>query len=341
MSRLDQALQRADRANQGSPQEAPTPTPPAESSALESFPTEEPAPAPAPTALDAEPSKKPPADSALDRFAVTEPGDTRPAVKAESVPPAMPETVPARPARVVEGGKLLEHIDQKSAQKIVVGPMVAASVEQYRRLAATLHHAQNETGVKVIMIASAVAGEGKTLTAANLALTLSESYRRRVLLVDADLRRPTLHELFRLPNTSGLTEGLLSAEERKLPVRQLSPGLSVLTAGRPSADPMSGLTSERMRHILEEAKEAFDWVIIDTPPIGILTDANILARMADAAVFVIRAQSTPFEMVQRAVDILGRDRIIGAVLNGADESSIAGHYYYGGYYGEKKGLLNG
>ena len=77
-----------------------------------------------------------------------------------------------------------------------------ASREQYRRLAATLHHAQAEHGLKVVMVASAVPGEGKTLTATNLALTLSESYQRRVLLIDADLRRPSLHDDVQVPNTA-------------------------------------------------------------------------------------------------------------------------------------------
>src|SRR5687768_12745533 len=92
---------------------------------------------------------------------------------------------------------------------MLVGPMMEPiAVEQYRRLAAVLHHAQTQSGIRSVMIASAVPGEGKTLTSVNLALTLSQSFRKRVVLVDADLRRPTVHEVLQVPNVAGLNEGL-------------------------------------------------------------------------------------------------------------------------------------
>src|SRR5205809_576306 len=119
----------------------------------------------------------------------------------------------------------------------------ASAVEQYRRLAAALHHTQLERDTKVLMITSASPGEGKTLTATNLALTLSESYRRNVLLIDADLRRPSIHQMFQLPNVLGLSDGLHSMTEEKLSLIQVSDTLTVLLAGRPDPDPISGLTS--------------------------------------------------------------------------------------------------
>lgn len=229
---------------------------------------------------------------------------------------------------------LFERIDSRLAEKVVVdGNMSPVSREQYRRLAAQLHDAQGNSGLRVIMVASAVPGEGKTLTATNLALTLSDSYRRRVLLIDADLRKPTLHHLFRLNTTSGLIDGLESHEEVKLVLRQVSPHLSVLPAGRPTSDPMAGLTSERMRRLIDEAKEAFDWVIIDTPPLMLLPDAHLLSSLVDSAVLVVRANSTPHEMVKRTAEIIGRERIIGVVLNQAESHPHAGYVGYGGYYG--------
>ena len=99
--------------------------------------------------------------------------------------------------------------------KIVVGDQADAGlVEQYRRVAAVLHHAQLQRGVRSVMVASAVAAEGKTLTATNVALTLSHSFDRRVLLIDADLRRPSVHEMFGLPNEHGLIDSLQSSERR-------------------------------------------------------------------------------------------------------------------------------
>ncbi len=210
-----------------------------------------------------------------------------------------------------------DRIDAGLAGKTVVDEnMPPASREQYRRLAAVLHDAQRATpDLRVVMIASAVAGEGKTLTAANLALTFSESYRKRVLLVDADLRRPTLDALFHLDSAYGLGDGLASGEYSKLVVRQISPRLAVLPAGRPNADPMASLISDRMRRVLEEAKRRFDWVILDTPPLALLPDAHLLASMVDGAVLVIKAESTPHALVKRAADAIGSGRMLGVVLN--------------------------
>jgi capsular exopolysaccharide synthesis family protein len=223
--------------------------------------------------------------------------------------------------------------------KLVVLPAVSPSaVEQYRRLAASLHHAQFERDTKVLMITSASPGEGKTLTATNLALTLSQSYRRRVLLIDADLRRPSIHQLFQIPNLLGLTEGLKANVDQKLSLIQVSENLTVLPAGRPDPDPMGGLTSDRMRRIIQEAAARFDWVIIDTPPVGFLSDANLLVAMVDVALFVVRAGKSPYRLIQRALDAIGRNRILGVVLNAVDETAdVAGYSYYG-YYGTPRGF---
>ncbi len=222
-----------------------------------------------------------------------------------------------------------------SVEKLIVTPAVPASaVEQYRRLAASLHHAQVEKGVKVVMITSAAAGEGKTLTATNLALTLSQSYHRKVLLIDADLRRPSVHQIFQVPNVLGLNDGLKSETDAKLSLIQITEHLTVLPAGRPDPDPMSGLTSDRMRRIVREAAKRFEWVLIDTPPVGFLPDANLLASMVDAALFVIRAGRSPYRLIQRALDAVGRNRIIGVVLNAVKESDDVVGYGYYGYYGQ-------
>jgi protein-tyrosine kinase len=241
-----------------------------------------------------------------------------------------PDPGPASPAGEPRKS-LFERIDSRLAEKVVVDAnMSQMSREQYRRLAAVLHDAQSTNGLRVVMVASAVPGEGKTLTATNVALTLSDSYRRRVLLIDADLRKPTMHEIFRLNTATGLIDGLESPNEVKLVLRQVSPTLSVLPAGRPTTDPMAALTSERMRHLIDEAKEAFDWVIIDTPPLMLLPDAHLLTTLVDGAVLVVKAAATPHEMVKRSAEILGRNKIIGVVLNHAAGNAHPG---YGGYYG--------
>ncbi len=228
----------------------------------------------------------------------------------------------------------IERLNPTLAERLVVsGEMRPDCVEQYRRLAAVLHHAQVEREIKVLMITSALPGEGKTLTAANLALTLSESYRRRVLLLDADLRQPAVHQIFQVPNVSGLTDGLKADAPQKLTVIQVSPSLSILPAGRPEPDPMSSLTSGRMRHVIEEAAAAFEWVIVDTPPIGLLPDAKLLAAMTDAAVLVIGAGTTPCKLITKAVEAVGHQRILGVVLNRAEAAASRRYHEYDDYYG--------
>jgi capsular exopolysaccharide synthesis family protein len=205
------------------------------------------------------------------------------------------------------------------------------AVEQYRKLAATLYHVQANRGIRVVLCTSAMMAEGKTVTSANLALTLSQSYQRRVLLIDADLRRPRLHTLFNIPNDEGLYEALGARTDRKVTVVPVSPWLSVVTAGRPGPDPVQVLTSERLARVLEDAGSNFDWVIIDTPPVLVLPDAGLLMGLVDAAILVVGAGQTPYRMVKRAADALGRDRIVGVVMNRADDRVL--HDGYGHYYG--------
>jgi capsular exopolysaccharide synthesis family protein len=215
-----------------------------------------------------------------------------------------------------------------SMERLVISPAIEnIAVEQYRRLAAVLHQAQSARGVKVVMVASAEPSEGKSLTAANLALTLSESYKRRVLLVDADLRSPSLDMMFQVPFGTGLSESLRAEDETPLNVVDLSSALALLPGGSADADPMAGLTSGRMQEIVQEAAGSFDWVIIDTPPVGLMTDAHLLSAMVDAAVLVIAAGSVPCATVQRAIDSIGRDKIIGVVLNRVAGETMAAKYY--------------
>jgi capsular exopolysaccharide synthesis family protein len=184
------------------------------------------------------------------------------------------------------------------------------------------------------MVASAMAGEGKTLTAANIAYTLSESFRRRTLLIDADLRRPTVDKVLNVMSVSGLNDALEAPDDRKLTIIEMSPRLSVLPAGRPNPDPMSGLTSPRMRSIVQEAATKFDWVVLDTPPIELLPDASLLSEMVDGVLLVVSAGITPFRSIERAVNAIDRKRILGVVLNRAVQGHASGYYGYAYAAGE-------
>jgi protein-tyrosine kinase len=230
-----------------------------------------------------------------------------PAQRAERVP-APAATAPYRTA-----------FSASMAEKLVVmadtSPIV---VEQFRKLAATLHEMQRARTVKAVMVASAVSGEGKTFTAMNLALTLSESFRDSVLIVDADFRRPRMHEHFLVPGV-----GVTAPDQQSQQTVQITPTLALLPAGRPDPDPMRVLTSNRMRRLIADAAARFDWVILDSPPVGDLPDGHLLASMVDVVVIVAAAGRTPYTAIARAVDTIGRDRVAGVVLNHVEDSALS------------------
>jgi capsular exopolysaccharide synthesis family protein len=227
--------------------------------------------------------------------------------------------------------------DPESRAKLVTGTDApGVFVEQYRRLAASLLELKPADGESMsLLVTSALPREGKTLTAVNLALTLSESYERRVLLIDADLRRPTVHEVLRTGNVVGLIDALRS-QRTELPVERISPRLGVLTAGRPQSDPMAALTSERMVSILEDARRTYEWIILDAAPAAILPDAPLLSRLVAATLLVIGAGSSPHTMVERAIAEIGRERIIGTVVNAIADHEIPATDYYGYYAAESR-----
>ncbi|HYB94105.1 MAG TPA: CpsD/CapB family tyrosine-protein kinase [Vicinamibacterales bacterium] len=242
-----------------------------------------------------------------------------------------PDAQPAMPKPSVVVTPRVLRFGEADRDKLILGEGVDPGlVEQYRHLGAVMHHANKSSNVRSVMVTSALPSEGKTLTATNLALTLSESYQRRVLLIDADLRRPRMREMFALPTSEGLTDALTAPRGDRLPVHQVTPNLWVLTSGRMLPDPMSLLASPAMKQLIDDAMETFDWVVVDTPPVAILPDANLLAAMIDTTLLVVSARSTPYPMVQRAAQAIGPNRILGVVLNRAEKAGLSANY---GYYG--------
>jgi protein-tyrosine kinase len=201
--------------------------------------------------------------------------------------------------------------------------------EQYRRLAATLHHMHRAKGLSTLMLTSASPGDGKTLTAVNLALVLAGSYRYKVLLIDADLRRPSMPDLVATTGGCGLSEALIAQSEQKLALVSITPRLTLLPAGSPIANSIEALTSPRMHQILKEASARFDWVIVDAPPVGPATDARLLSKMVGGTLFVIHAGQTQYAEVQKAIEAIGREQILGVVLNGVESAESESYYSYG------------
>ncbi len=237
------------------------------------------------------------------------------------------EPAPDRPPSGWDG------YDAGALERLVVSrEAVPLLVEQFRGLAAALFEAQHQHPLKSVIVTSASPGDGKSHVALNLALTLSESYKRRVLLIDADLRRPSLHSVFGLSNTRGLAAALKGAEDEKVQAVPLSETLTLLPAGRPEPNPLGGLSSDRMKQIVAAASARFEWVIVDSPPVLLLADARLVSETVDAAILVVRAGVTRFHDLEAAADTIGRERILGLVLNAVDPVEIRGQGYYRDYY---------
>lgn len=226
--------------------------------------------------------------------------------------------------------------ETRTARLVSSGAASPMLVEQFRNLAAILNRTQRERSLKSLVVTSPAPGDGKSHVAINLALTLSESYRRRVLLIDADLRRPTLHNLFGVAGTPGLLEALRADEEGEAPVVAISRTLSLLPAGRSQANPVGDLSSGRMARLLASAAARFDWVIVDSPPAAGLADARIISETVDGAILVVRAGVTRFADLEASAHALGPDRVLGIVLNAADPHEIRRDDYYSHYYGEDR-----
>jgi capsular exopolysaccharide synthesis family protein len=186
----------------------------------------------------------------------------------------------------------------------------------------------------VLAVSSAVAGEGKTLTAIQLAANMAATGRKKVLLVDMDLRKPSIARELGIASDSGLSEFLSeSVPKEKILRNSVVPGLSVIIGGKTISSPTDMLAGEKFRSLLRELREQFDLVILDTPPILPVPDAVTISEQVDAFILLFRFSHTPHQLFRQAIDELGERKIVGVVLNGEEKKTDKYyHKYYGKYY---------
>jgi capsular exopolysaccharide synthesis family protein len=194
------------------------------------------------------------------------------------------------------------------------------AAEAYRSLAATLQFAYADRQLQTVGITSAAAGEGKSNTTANLAIALAQG-GHRVIVVDADLRRPGQHALFGLERQEGLSNMLLGDQAQLPLVDTQVPGLRVLTSGPVPANPLEALASRRFDHVLSLARAQADFVLVDAPPAGALADAAVLAPRLDGILLVVSAGHTKRDLARRAREQLDRvnANLLGVVLTDVRE----------------------
>jgi succinoglycan biosynthesis transport protein ExoP len=210
----------------------------------------------------------------------------------------------------------------ESYSVIIISLLVAglapksAAAEQYRQLRTRLAHADGGNNLRTVLVTSPQKGEGKSVTSANLALTMAQELQRRVVIVEADLRKPSMQQLFGLPVGPGLTDYLSGAAELKDVMRFIPDhNLTVIHAGSTAGNPAELLGSTAMRRLLDTLRTRFDRVILDTPPVLPLADVAVLAPLVDGMLMVVRAGVTPKPAIENALRAFDSSRLLGIVLN--------------------------
>ncbi|MDP5274748.1 CpsD/CapB family tyrosine-protein kinase [Chengkuizengella sp. 2205SS18-9] len=204
--------------------------------------------------------------------------------------------------------------------------------EQYRTIRTNIQFAAVDQDIKSIVVTSSTPSEGKSTTTANLAIVFAQQ-GKKVLLVDADLRKPTMHYTFQLLNTYGLTNVLAGQAAMNGVISKTdNEHLSVITSGPIPPNPAEMLGSNAMKQFVKEAKQNYDIVLFDSPPVLAVTDAQILGNLSDGVILVVQSGKTEVEAAQKSKELLqqANTKILGTVLNQKKTSKKQGYYYYYG-----------
>ena len=256
--------------------------------------------------------------------AVTLPPPVPPPVKPpvtsfDAPPPVAPWTVQAPPPLERHTiAPATAHLDHRLVAAVAPQSLAA---EQYRLLRTRLKQAEQGRTVRTILVTSPSKGDGKSLTAANLALVMAQEFHQRVLLIDADFRRPAVARLFGLHGSPGLSDVLLGGAELDDSLVSLTEQrLTVLPSGTPALHPAELLGSSGMRRVIDTLRTRFDRILIDMPPVAPVADVHVVAGMTDGVLMVVRAGMTAKPAIERALAGLDSAKVLGLVLNDAEDS---------------------
>jgi capsular exopolysaccharide synthesis family protein len=223
---------------------------------------------------------------------------------------------------------------------IAVSQPRSAYCEQFRSLRTRILQAGERLDMRAFVITSSGIGEGKTLTALNLAWLLAQSEGVRALIIDSDLRQPCATDYLGIDVSVGLSEVLSGQLSLQQAIVRLEPaGLYLLPGGRAREDVAEMLSGPTFARVITEARRMFDYIIIDAPPLGIFTDANVLISRADAALLVVRAGKTRYAQIDKLLEQLPRERVLGVILNRTEDQPDANSYYYQKRYSNRDRLL--
>jgi protein-tyrosine kinase len=269
------------------------------------------------------------------RVAATARIETTPEVS--GVPPIMGgrlSPLPPHPSGFLRFDEIQKHCARPDwnldpNQNIFLNAASPLGTEQFRTLRSRLYQIRGAQPLKTILITSGLPAEGKTFVASNLAQAIARQPDRRVLLIDADLRRPRLHVPLGAPSAPGLTD-YLRGEADELRVIQQGPtgGMCFIPGGNEVTDPGELITNGRLKILLDRLAPVFDWLILDSPPCVPVHDASLVADLCDGVILVVRSGSTPIEIAERTAQEMAGRNVVGVVLNAATDVKEYGSYYY-------------
>lgn len=204
------------------------------------------------------------------------------------------------------------------------------SAEAYKTLRTNIQYSSFDKEIKTILVTSTIPGEGKSTIAGNLALSFAQQ-DKKVLVIDCDLRKPALHKMFKLSNFKGLSDVIVGNSDLEKAMYNYRDNFDILTSGKIPPNPSEILASNAMTMLLEKLKTMYDTIIIDSAPLQAVTDAQIISNKVDGTLLVIRAGLTKREAILQAKELLNQvnAKILGVVLNGAENNSEKHYYYYG------------
>ncbi|HEX4310737.1 MAG TPA: CpsD/CapB family tyrosine-protein kinase [Acidobacteriaceae bacterium] len=242
--------------------------------------------------------------------------------------PAVPEEpITERPA-IFDSFQLLRVSAPAQGRLVSVSDKDSPAAEAFRLLAVRLRHLRRDRPLKKVLITSSIPQEGKSTCSANLACSLALRPQQRTLLIDGDIRRPSLAPMFGLAPRPGICEWLREERELEEVIYFLEgPGLWFMPAGSSTSNPLALLQSGRISVLTDKLAELFDWVIIDSPPVLPLADTSIWSRLCDGILLVARQGTSEKRQLQRGVESIERQKLIGAILNSSNSAPHSDYYY--------------
>jgi capsular exopolysaccharide synthesis family protein len=257
---------------------------------------------------------------------VTETPQTPEASLAELLPKTLAPEAAESPTRFESFGSLPLVLPPNS-KLVSITDKDSLAAEKFRFLAVRLRQLQQTRSLKKLLITSTIAEEGKSMLAANLACTLARRREKRTLLLDGDLRRPTIAKELGLGRVFGLSECLQNTVELTASIYRLDAlGLWVLPAGSPTQNPLELMQSARLLPVMDQLTEWFDWIVIDSPPVLPLADTIIWARLADGILLATRQGKTEKKQLDRGLQALEKSKLLGAIVNSSTNTAHSDYY---------------